>query len=160
MALTRPRSSLSSASRDGMECRPRRCAPRPSTSEADRPRRHRLAHQARHVGDLLVGRAAFRRFGPITQVRTDEWPEKQATLGPTPSLSSMSRYCGKLRTPSGCRRAALERHALDMGEVAHGEIAVGGLAGSDGEAAIAQTAVVTPSAGEGSTNGSQVICAS
>jgi hypothetical protein len=54
----------------------------------------------------------------------------------------------------------VERHALDMGQVAHGEVAVGRLAGRDREAAIAEDAVVTPSAGEGSTNGSQVICAS
>ena len=43
-----------------------------------------------------------------------------------------------LEAPVDAGAQRVERHALDMGEVAHGEVAVGRLAGRDGEAAIAQ----------------------
>ena len=43
-----------------------------------------------------------------------------------------------LEAPVDAGAQRVERHALDMGQVAHREVAVGGLAGRDGEAAIAE----------------------
>jgi hypothetical protein len=47
-----------------------------------------------------------------------------------------SREALELPADAGAQR--VERHALDMGEMAHGEVAIGRLAGRDGESAIAQ----------------------
>ena len=98
---------------------------------------------------------------PITQVRTDEWPEKQATLGPTPSRCSMSRYCGKL---SNSQRMPARKASSDMPSTCVRWRMVrsrsAGLQGAMVKPQLPRMAVVTPSAGEGSTNGSQVICAS
>ena len=98
---------------------------------------------------------------PITKVRMAEWPAKQATLGPTPWPCSMSRYCGKLSKP---QRMPARSASSDMPStwvrwrMVRSRSA--GLQGAMVKPQLPITAVVTPSAGEGSTKGSQVICAS
>ena len=98
---------------------------------------------------------------PITKVRMAEWPAKQATLGPTPFFSSMSRYCGKLSKPQlmPARSASSDMPSTWVRwRMVRSRSA--GLQGAIVKPQLPRIAVVTPSAGEGSTNGSQVICAS
>ncbi len=78
--------------------RPRRCGRLGrGRGGADRAGLHGAAHQIGHLrrppSSVAVRSVAS---SPITKVRMAEWPAKQATLGPTPWFSSMSRYWGKL----------------------------------------------------------------
>ena len=90
-----------------------------------------------------------------------EWPTKQATLGPTPWRSSMSRYCGKLsksqRMPARSASSDMPSTCVRLRMVSSRSA---GRQGAMVKPQLPITAVVTPSAGEGSTKGSQVICAS
>ena len=162
MACTSARSSLSSARRDGIGVPPSPlCA---SAVEEAKPTAPAAIDSRTSVAIFAISSSVAVRSvasSPITKVRIAEWPAKQATLGPTPCFSSMSRYCGKLSKPqlmparsassdmpSTCVRCRMVRSRS------------WGLQGAMVKPQLPSTAVVTPSAGEGSTNGSQVICAS
>ena len=100
---------------------------------------HALAHECHHPGDLVVGGGAFGRFlahhpgadrrmaGEAGDVGADAQPLQHVEI---------LREALELPADAGAQR--IERHALDMGEMAHGEVAVLRLAGRDGEAAVAQ----------------------
>ena len=98
---------------------------------------------------------------PITQVRIEEWPAKATTLGTTPLRSSSARYSGKL---SNSQRMPSRSAASDMPSTwVRLRIVMSRSPGRHGAMVKPQlpiTTVVTPSAGEGSAQGSQVSCAS
>lgn len=106
--------------------------------EADRTGCHRLAHQGRHARDLLVGRGAL--GGLLTHHEGADGGmagEAGDVRADTLLLQHIEILRKALETPAHASPQRLQRHALDMGQVAHGEIAVPRLAGRDGEAAIA-----------------------
>ena len=121
-------------------CRPRRCAPRRSRWRSRR-RRPPSPRAPGRPSCAISSSVAVRSVAssPITKVRMAEWPAKQATLGPTPCFCQHVEILREaLEAPVDAGAQRVERHALDMRQVAHGEVAVRGLAGRDGEAAIAQ----------------------
>ena len=90
-----------------------------------------------------------------------EWPAKAATFRPRPLASSMSMYCG---IDSKSQRMPVRKASSDMPSTCVRLRIVrsrsAGLQGAIVKPQLPMTAVVTPSCGEGSANGSQVSCAS
>jgi hypothetical protein len=106
--------------------------------EADRARLHRFADQRLHRSNLRVGRCAQGSItthdesahAAVSDVRCDV---DRAAL--TAQLSEVLRK--GFEPPIDALAQDVERHALDVREIAHRPLAVLGLAGCDGEAAVA-----------------------
>ena len=111
---------------------------RGAAREADRAGLHRFAHDALHGGHLGIGGAAFRgvvahHVGPHAAVA-----DVGGDVDRTSLAAQLRQVLGKgLEAPRDAGLQHAERHALDLGQVAHRDVAVGGLARRDGEAAIA-----------------------
>ena len=94
-------------------------------------------------------------------MRIEEWPANAATFTRgAVALEHVEVLRDGLELPADAGAQDLERHAFDLGEVAHDPLAVGGAARRDGEAAVADHRGGDAERGEGDTPGSQVICAS
>ena len=95
-------------------------------------------------------------------MRTEEWPTNEATFGTRPRRSSEAQVLGiALEVPLDAGAQRLERHALDVGQVAQREVAVGRRGtGAMVKPQLPITTLVTPSATDGVANGSQMSCAS
>ena len=97
----------------------------------------------------------------MTQVRIDEWPIYAAMFTSAPWRSSSAMYSGKL---SNSQRMPWRSTSSDMPStwvrLRMTSSRSAGLHGAMVNPQLPMIAVVTPSAGEGATPGSQVICAS
>ena len=101
-------------------------------------RRHGLAHLRRHLADLLVGRLALRRLLAHHEGADRGMAGVAGDVGADAlTLQHVEILRKALEAPADAGAQRVERHALDMGQVTHGEVAVSGFAGRDGEAAIA-----------------------
>ena len=135
---TSPRSSASSASREGIGSRRGRCAPARCSSQSrwrplgflQRPASHRL-----DFGRLrrALGRRVAHDISADRRMADENRDVDSAAL----ALEHLQVLRDGFEIPAHTGAQHLERHALDLREVLHHELAVARAAGRDGEAAVA-----------------------
>ena len=106
--------------------------------EADRARDHRLAHEAAHRGHFLGGGHAVLAVAahhPLADRRVAE--QRGHVEARVAALEVIEVLRERLEAPGDAGAHGGQRHALDLHQRAHDQVAVGGAAGRDGEAAVA-----------------------
>ncbi len=106
--------------------------------KADRAGAHALEHDAAHGGDLVVARGALGgRFAHDVAAHRRMADEGRHVERRAAALEHVEVLGHGLELPADPGAQHLERHALDLGQVAHHALALGRAAGGDGEAAVA-----------------------
>ena len=112
---------------------------RRARGEADGPGLHGAAQQVGHCGYLGIAGGTFGGLGAHDEGAQRGVAGKAGDVGADTVLFQHVEILRKaLELPADTGTQRIERHAFDMGEVAHREIAILRLAGGDGEAAIAE----------------------
>ena len=106
--------------------------------EADRAGAHRLEHQPAHFGDLGIGcNALRRRLAQHVAAQRRVPDEARDVERRPPALEHVEVLRHRFELPADAASQRVQRHALDLGQVAHHALAVRGAARRDGEAAVA-----------------------
>jgi hypothetical protein len=111
---------------------------RSARREADRAGAQALEQQPAHLADLGLGRDALnRRIAHHIAAQRRMTDEAGHVRCGAAAFEQVEILGHRFEFPADSRAQSVERHALDLGEVAHDALAVRRTAGRDGEAAVA-----------------------